>query len=336
MCNLQASFLILVLELKNRLGLSGDALLQAVLDYSKVVLREKYKRFRGLCNFPIVLVGATANRLEISLTVCVGPIYVTKLLTLDLSLGFHASDNIIRLARVFSVLSSCRTDLQIYYDNASKLEAPRLSGLYPSPTLADPSRVLPQLTYQQFLTRAGQLTSGLVDLGNTTSALYIATLGDTDQEVIVKFTARYNKVAHCLLADALLAPKLHFCERVIGDLFMVIVDRVDGKSIWQLQRDNMPVLAVISKKVAEAVRILHENDIVFGDLREPNILHVASKDYVVLVDFDWSGKDGDSRYPATLNPANTWADEASPYGITRKSHDLWQLKRLETLCNPDA
>jgi hypothetical protein len=34
-------FLILVLELKNTLGLSGDALLHAVIDYSKIVSREK-------------------------------------------------------------------------------------------------------------------------------------------------------------------------------------------------------------------------------------------------------------------------------------------------------
>ncbi|CAA7263657.1 unnamed protein product [Cyclocybe aegerita] len=323
------AFLILVLELKNTLGLSGDALLQAVIDYSKVVSREKYMDFRGLCNFPIVLIGATANRLEISVAVCVGPIYVTKLLTLDLSLGFHASDNIIRLARVFNVLSSCRTDLQDYYNKLDKSKTPKLSALYPSPTLADPSKVLPQLTYRQFLTRAGQPTSSLVDLGNTTSALYIATLGDTDQEVIVKFTARYNKAAHCLLADAQLAPKLHFCERVIGDLFMVVMDRVDGKSVWQLRQDKEPVPATVWNKVTEAVQILHGNDIVFGDLRHPNILYIASKDHVVLVDFDWAGKDGESRYPASLNLANIWSDEVLPNGIMRKSHDLWQLERLE-------
>ena len=34
-------FLLLVLELKNTLGLSGDALLQAVFDYSKIVSRDK-------------------------------------------------------------------------------------------------------------------------------------------------------------------------------------------------------------------------------------------------------------------------------------------------------
>ncbi|KAJ3508829.1 hypothetical protein NLJ89_g5539 [Agrocybe chaxingu] len=316
-------FLILALELKNTLGLSGDALFQAVIVYSKVVSREQYKRFRGLCNFPIVLLGVTANRLEISVAVCVGPIYVTKLLTLDLSLGFHASDNIMRLARVFHVLASCRKDLRKYYDKV--ISEPRgVSGLYPSPTTTDPSKVLPKLTYRQFLTRAGQSTCSLVDLGNTTSAMYIATLDDTDEEVIVKFTARYNEVAHRLLADAQLAPKLHFCGRVVGNLFMIVMDRVDGKSIWQLQQDDKPVPAIVSEKVAEAIGILHANGIVFGDLRDPNILHVASKDHVVLVDFDWPGKDGESRYPASLNSANTWAREVEPNGVMRKSHDVAQ------------
>ena len=36
-------FLILVLELKNTLGLSGDALVQAVVDYSKIVSRQKVR-----------------------------------------------------------------------------------------------------------------------------------------------------------------------------------------------------------------------------------------------------------------------------------------------------
>ena len=34
-------FLLLALELKNTLGLSGDALLQAVFDYSKIISRDK-------------------------------------------------------------------------------------------------------------------------------------------------------------------------------------------------------------------------------------------------------------------------------------------------------
>ena len=67
----------------------------------------------------------------------------------------------------------------------------------------------------------------LVDLGNTTTAMYIA----TSQEVIVKFTNCYNEAAHRLLAKEQLAPRLHFCEHVIGRLYTVIMDHVDGKSI---------------------------------------------------------------------------------------------------------
>ena len=55
------------------------------------------------CDFPtIVLVSATAN-LEISVA---GAIYVSKLPILDLSLGFHASDQRNR---------SCQSDLEKYY-----------------------------------------------------------------------------------------------------------------------------------------------------------------------------------------------------------------------------
>ena len=41
-----------------------------------------------------------------------------------------------------------------------------------------------------------------MDLGNMTTAMYTAILGDTDQKVIVKFTARYNDEAHRLLAES--------------------------------------------------------------------------------------------------------------------------------------
>jgi len=257
---------------------------------------------------------------------------VTKLLTLDLSLGFHASDNIIRLARVFGALSRCRLDLHNYYDRVSKLIPPRLSCLYPNPTLVDHSKTLPALTYRQFLSRAGRPTSALVDLGNATTSMYIATLSDTNKEVIVKFTACYNEVAHCLLADADLAPKLHFCERVIGNLYMVVMDRVDGTSVWQFQQDKKPVPAVVLKDIDNALHILHAKDIVFGDLRDPNILYLASKAHAMLVDFDWCGKDGEDRYPATLNPSNVWPEDVSPYSIMRKAHDTWQLDRLAALC----
>lgn len=91
------------------------------------------------------------------------------------------------------------------------------------------------------------------------------------------------------------------------------------------------------ERVEEAVFPLHKVGLVFGDSREPNILCGGSEDSlkcrVVLVDFDWFGKDDESRYQASLNPNDTWAEEVIGYDIVRKVHDLWQLDRLKALFN---
>ena len=50
-------FLIQILELKNTLGLSGDALLQAIADYSKIVAREKVRSPIHVPSNPIAYLG---------------------------------------------------------------------------------------------------------------------------------------------------------------------------------------------------------------------------------------------------------------------------------------
>lgn len=181
------------------------------------------------------------------------------------------------------------------------------------------------------MARSGEPTADLPKLGNMMTAMYIATLGDTDQEVIVKFTARYNKEAHVLLANAGLAPKLYFCERIVGDLYMVVMDRVEGKTVWQLYKSRAIPSSVVDQ-VERAVNHLHTNGIVFGDLRDNNILYTqvdgSAGGKVFLVDFDWANKDGEGRYPATLNQGSLWEPSVGAYGIMRKAHDIWQVDRL--------
>ena len=147
----------MVLELKNTVGLAGNPVFQAIVDYSKITSQEKvryapsarldtiayhclrYKSFREFCNFPTVLIGVAENRIDMYIAVCIGDIHVTKLLTLDATSGILASDNIVRLARVFVALTSCREDLRLYYDEIERRKSPKLSSLYPQPTPADPS-----------------------------------------------------------------------------------------------------------------------------------------------------------------------------------------------------
>ena len=198
----------------------------------------QYKHFREYLNFLSVLVGINSNRLEISVAVCVGPIYVTKVLTLSLSLGFHASYklNMICLARVFSALSCCYVDLEKYYEDIQKLVSSRLSYLFPDLIPIDASKPLLKLT-------------ALFDLGNAATTMYIATLDDdAEKEVIVKFTARYNETAHRLLANAQPALRLYFCGRVVGDLYMIVMDRVFGKSSGSSKRTKHQFLRSLRRR----------------------------------------------------------------------------------------
>jgi hypothetical protein len=85
----------------------------------------QFKRFQKFCNFPIVLVGVTSNRLDIlrrrlrRTDLCDQVTHLTP----DPPLWFYAADSIIRLARVFWALSRCRVDLKVYYDGVRNLDS---------------------------------------------------------------------------------------------------------------------------------------------------------------------------------------------------------------------
>jgi len=135
-------FLIMVLELKNTVGLVGNPVLPAIVNHSQIISQKKVQRpllayshtmaylwfsarhehFREFCNFPTILVGVALTLLS--------PFELgTKLLTFDVTSGFLVSDNIVRLARVFGALSSCWKDLTLTTTRSHKKE-PSNSPLY--------------------------------------------------------------------------------------------------------------------------------------------------------------------------------------------------------------
>ncbi|TFK27544.1 hypothetical protein FA15DRAFT_722891, partial [Coprinopsis marcescibilis] len=104
-------FALLILELKNMLGNGGDAILQAIVDYSKIFMGERFKDLLGTCNFPVIFVGISGNRIEVSAAVCVGPIYVSNLYRLDRASGSSGSLHIFAL-KVLNRTSSSRKHLE--------------------------------------------------------------------------------------------------------------------------------------------------------------------------------------------------------------------------------
>ena len=146
----------------------------------------------------------------------------------------------------------------------------------------------------------------------------------TKTRVVVKFTYRYSREGHELLAhaDPTLAPKLWFCDRVksVGT-YVVVMDFVD--------ECDRPLSDADCASLRRAVDVLHEHNFVFGDLRAPNVL-TTPDGRVLLVDFDWCGKVGEARYPSEVWMAGEtpWAEGMGSEGLIKKEHDVLLLNQL--------
>jgi hypothetical protein len=73
--------------------------------------------------------------------------------------------------------------------------------------------------------------------------------------------------------------------------------------------------------------LLHSAGYVFGDLRDPNILKLPDG-RAMLVDFDWSGKEGQAFYPMGLNMDIKWPPGIGAGTLIRKDHDVFMSEQL--------
>jgi serine/threonine protein kinase len=158
---------------------------------------------------------------------------------------------------------------------------------------------------------------------------------ESTHEVFVKFAPNYNEAAHRLLASQKppLAPALHFCARVIGDMYMVVMEYIPesrGRSAGVLVHGPCyppSLLRIVEQEVLKALRLLHEQQWVFGDLREPNLLYLPeSGGRILLVDFDNVGRDGEATYSACLNPEGGFAPGVERGQVMKKEHDFGNLQ----------
>ena len=177
---------------------------------------------------------------------------------------------------------------------------------------------------------------------------YIAQLGPNDkskavfkgedsdgQRIVVKFTDRYNAKGHRLLAQHSFAPQLlyissedkdagHFGYRV-----MVVMEFLDGRTAEDFDlalSKPRSIWSAVRNDVKLAIETLHKADLVFGDLRTPNIMIVNGRGK--LVDFDWCGRVGQDRYPRDLNDDIKWPRGVERNGQMQKDHDLHMIEKI--------
>ena len=211
---------------------------------------------------------------------------------------------------------------------------------------AEPPRPIPELDFFAKVNRTNGAPLLRIDGENERHGMYLArmrieTLTQVEtptENVFVKFAVEYNEDAHRLLAeqDPPLAPALYFCARVIGDMYMVVMEYIPesrGRPIGTFPSSfplpqNLPEL--VKRDVSKALSLLHEQDLVFGDLREPNILYSSDSDggRVLLVDFDAVGRDGVARYPGLLSPTARSDTGAKPRMVMKQEHDSENLQKV--------
>ena len=86
-----------------------------------------------------------------------------------------------------------------------------------------------------------------------------------------------------------------------------------------------PLSDKVLQQLEDGLKVLHEQNLVHGDLRRPNIL-TDEEGRIRLIDFEWSGEAGAVRYPALLNPEITWPKGVEAGGWIRPEHDRLSLE----------
>lgn len=112
---------------------------------------------------------------------------------------------------------------------------------------------------------------------------------------------------HAKLPHGPLAPSLHCCARVIGEIYMVVMEYIPKSRGQSTSLGLAPwVPEVVYQDVVKALGLLHKV-FVFGDLRETNLYLPEDGGRMLLVEFNGVGMDGEDRYSACLDPAVKWA-----------------------------
>jgi hypothetical protein len=254
----------------------------------------------------------------------------------------YEDGRVYKIARIFQSLKLAIDTLEEYYHKINKCKNLELKDGNPHP------RFFPYpTTFSEYGTAEPQKVVEFSYIGgpraDPTNVTFFAK-DSSGRKLAVKFVNRYGVEAHRVLAEKGMAPQLLYCGLLDGENDVRDLKNGDGGSIQvgglYVGPIRMVVMEYIGEDVKEklpedarsqverAIQTLHGKNLVFGDLREPNI--VASKSKVYLIDFDWAGEVGVACYPRHLSSSVKWPEavtELELKPITRE-HDLFMFNQL--------
>jgi len=148
--------------------------------------------------------------------------------------------------------------------------------------------------------------------------LYVAeTPGADKQLILVKFVRQYSIGLHEFCATSGHAPPILAFERLPGGWLAVAMEYIESgipitdSSLHPADRDHWMA------ELQELMDSFHGKGFVHGDLRDANI--ICKNDSVMLIDFDWGGKEGEASYPTSnLNDELLRGRVSGDLGITKE------------------
>jgi hypothetical protein len=158
--------------------------------------------------------------------------------------------------------------------------------------------------------------------------LFAAETADSDETLCIKFVRHYSKDVHTFCASEGFGPTLKGFEKLPGGWHMVVMEMI-GEDYCRLM-DFPPPYSHLDDIMGKLTS-LHQENYVHGDVRNTNIM--VKKDGnqgFKLVDFDWSGRIGEVRYPMNVYQGQRlWRPrEAEDGQLIKADHDIEMLKAM--------
>ncbi|KAJ6567255.1 hypothetical protein DFH09DRAFT_455714 [Mycena vulgaris] len=281
-----------IYELKMQKGLGGDPEAQSIADCEKLLAdKTMYGTIRDRSRLPTILISQAGPQLDIAVMIYAQDVLVDQLFSINLRYGIDVDEQVLTLARLATCLNNTWEVLSHYYHGLRQATAPVSPLVASALHLPDPASATPPHSPLcddlglKFLYKLSQITGEPLNPDdetdwrmNTRHAVFVALGGGIGgippEEVVVKFSKRYNTTAHAKLAALGLAPKLYYHAAVRGGLLMTVMEKVVGTTafrwLWLNSTTRLP--SSIYTDVNAAIEELHSVDLVFGDLRLPNIM----------------------------------------------------------------
>ncbi|CAG8722470.1 14701_t:CDS:2, partial [Dentiscutata erythropus] len=265
--------------IKNEIGTgSCDPTVQAGASFAKYYTQKTYREALKWCNWPSFILCLAGP------WVCIlGAVYVEKPIVDPLTdfIPLIPTNNRVhaeQVARLFKALYLGVNRLKEYYLSLDKPISQNLQRFFPYP-----NQYVHQGTTVEFAYEGKLLDHKL---------LWKAVTKD-GQKIIVKFAWQYNQRAHELCSEIGKAPKLFYINKeVVDGFYMVVMDYIEAVPLYYCDSLSHDEYKTILECVEEAIDKLHDENIVFADLRDSNILVNKSQGQLMTLEQGSSVVDG--------------------------------------------